>query len=64
MKRVTEQYGSMLQGLLPTAGAVSWEAHGAGLAAGIALAWLTSKLNPLPRRLEIKSSSLAGTLKR
>ena len=57
-------YGGMLRGLLPTSGAVSWEALGAGLAAGIALAWMTSKLNPLPRRLEIKSSSLARTLKR
>ncbi len=55
-------YGGMLRGLLPTSSAVSWEAHVAGLAAGIALAWVSSKLNPLPKQMGIKSSSLAGTL--
>jgi membrane associated rhomboid family serine protease len=39
-------YGGMLKGLLPTSSAVSWEGHVSGLAAGIALAWMASKLNP------------------
>lgn len=47
-------YGGVLRGLLPTASAVSWEAHAAGLAAGIALAWITSKLNPHPPREQSK----------
>jgi membrane associated rhomboid family serine protease len=37
-------YGGMLRGILPTSAAVSWEGHVAGLAAGILLAWFTSKL--------------------
>jgi membrane associated rhomboid family serine protease len=39
-------YGGMLRGIVPTSSAVSWEGHIAGLAAGVALAWLASKLNP------------------
>jgi membrane associated rhomboid family serine protease len=38
-------YGGMLRGILPTSAAVSWEGHLAGLAAGIVLAWLTSKVH-------------------
>jgi len=57
-------YGGMLKGIVPTATAVSWEAHLAGLAAGIALAGITSKLSPPPRELEINSPGLAGTIKR
>src|SRR5262249_12328106 len=33
-------YGGILRGVLPTASAVSWEAHLAGLFSGIVLAWL------------------------
>src|SRR6266850_3689664 len=40
-------YGGMLRGVLPTTAAVSWEGHLAGLMAGIALAWLTSKVKKL-----------------
>ena len=39
-------YGGILQGVLPTATAVSWEGHLTGLCSGIALAWLNSNLNP------------------
>ncbi len=39
-------YGGIVKGLLPTATAISWEAHVAGLLAGIALAWFASRLNP------------------
>ncbi len=41
-------YGGMLKGILPTSASVSWESHLAGLGAGIALAWATSR--PKPRR--------------
>lgn len=57
-------YGGMLRGLMPTASAISWEAHLAGLLAGIALAGLTSKLNPPRPSLEVNSPSLGGIIKR
>jgi len=38
-------YGGMLRGILPTSAAVSWEAHVAGLIAGIALGWLAARWN-------------------
>ena len=44
-------YGGMLRGILPTSAAVSWEGHLAGLAAGIILAWFTSKVRNTPSEL-------------
>ena len=44
-------YGGMLRGILPTSAAVSWEGHLAGLAAGIVLAWFTSKVKNTPNEL-------------
>jgi membrane associated rhomboid family serine protease len=37
-------YGGMLRGILPTSTAISWEAHVAGLVAGVSLAWSSAKL--------------------
>jgi membrane associated rhomboid family serine protease len=37
-------YGGILIGVLPTTKAVSWEGHLAGLLAGVALAWVASKV--------------------
>ncbi len=41
-------YGGILRGILPTGGAISWEAHLAGLTAGITLAWLMAKVEKTP----------------
>jgi membrane associated rhomboid family serine protease len=51
-------YGGILKGILPTSSAISWESHVAGLAAGIVLAWIASKLNPPHKTLEIKPVGL------
>jgi membrane associated rhomboid family serine protease len=56
-------YGGMLRGLLPTASGVSWESHLAGLLAGVALAWASSKVNLLPKERGIRSPGLERTLK-
>jgi len=37
-------YGGILRGILPTAAAVSWEGHLAGLITGITLAWVGSAI--------------------
>lgn len=47
-------YGGMLKGILPTSAPVSWEGHAAGLAAGIVLASIRSKLNPPKPDLAMK----------
>jgi membrane associated rhomboid family serine protease len=52
-------YGGILKGIPPTSTAISWESHIAGLAAGIALAWIASKLNPPHQELEIKPTAFA-----
>ena len=57
-------YGGMLKGILPTATAISWESHVAGLVSGIAIAWIGSKLNPPPKDLEIKPVGLGATLEK
>jgi membrane associated rhomboid family serine protease len=57
-------YGGMLKGIVPTSAAVSWEGHIAGLAAGIVLAWMAPKFNPLPKPLSLKPTGLAATLEK
>jgi membrane associated rhomboid family serine protease len=49
-------YGGMLRGILPSSSSVSWEGHIAGLLAGIALAWMASRLDPGPKGLGVKPS--------
>jgi membrane associated rhomboid family serine protease len=56
-------YGGILKGILPTATAVSWESHLAGIASGIALAWMAAKLNPPHKDLEIKPPGLVASIK-
>jgi membrane associated rhomboid family serine protease len=41
-------YGGMIRGVLPTAAAVSWEGHVAGLLTGIAAAWFWARLENTP----------------
>jgi membrane associated rhomboid family serine protease len=48
-------YGGLLRGIVPTATAISWESHLAGLVAGIGLAWLSSRINP-PRRDKLEDA--------
>jgi len=54
-------YGGMLKGLLPSFTGVSWEGHIAGLISGIALAWMASKLNPLPKPMDTQPMDPAIT---
>jgi len=41
-------YGGILKGLMPTATAISWEGHFAGLIAGVTLAWFAAKVKNTP----------------
>lgn len=50
-------YGGILRGILPTAGAISWEEHLTGLASGVALAWFMSKLEKTTVALESEPSA-------
>jgi membrane associated rhomboid family serine protease len=52
-------YGGIVKGIVPTSTRISWESHLAGLASGIFLAWLASKLNPRHETTEPKPSELA-----
>ncbi len=54
-------YGGMLRGLVPNSNGISWEAHLFGLLAGIALAWLGSRLFPVQKRSETKPVEVATT---
>jgi membrane associated rhomboid family serine protease len=54
-------YGGILKGILPTSTAISWESHVAVLVAGIVLAWIASKLNPVRKDLEGKPMGLGIT---
>ncbi len=49
-------YGGMLKGIVPTSTPISWEGHIAGLAAGVTLAWIYSKLNPPAKEMTPSSS--------
>ena len=47
-------YGGILRGVLPTAAAISWEGHLAGLASGVVLAWFMTKVERTPADLPSK----------
>jgi len=53
-------YGGILRGVAPTSGPISWEAHLAGLLAGIVLAWFGSKVKGAP--VGPSTASRAGKL--
>lgn len=57
-------YGGMLKGVWPTSTRVSWESHIAGLASGIMLAGLASKLNPRHKDEEVKPAELSETVQK
>ncbi len=48
-------YGGILRGITPTSGPISWEAHLAGLLAGITLAWFGSKVRTAPASSPVTS---------
>jgi membrane associated rhomboid family serine protease len=51
-------YGGILRGVLPTSTPVSWEAHAAGFAVGVALAWLASKVKKTPPSPEVSKPEI------
>jgi membrane associated rhomboid family serine protease len=59
-------YGGIVKGILPTSTPVSWESHIAGLASGIILAWLSTKMNPTQEDndLQVRRFDLTETLKK
>jgi membrane associated rhomboid family serine protease len=57
-------YGGMIKGIVPTSTPISWESHLAGLLSGIALAWLSSKLNPQHEPTELKPTELAEPIEK
>ena len=52
-------YGGIVRGIVPTSTPISWESHAAGLATGIFLAWLVSKVK---KSGEVESPSPAAKL--
>jgi membrane associated rhomboid family serine protease len=50
-------YGGLLRGIVPTASAISWEGHLAGLIAGVGLAWLVSKMEKRPESTQPELAS-------